>query len=412
LNEADRTALLQRFFQGRRFAEIGRALATSEDAARMRVERALEKLRMQLGQRGITSTGAALAAALASPALAAAPAGFAATVTGKALAGATAAASTSAATAIFMSKQTLALAIVTAMAVAVAIYEARESRHTAASLAALSVGQASLRAQLRAAERKSTEADERAALLAQQQEAAQRELASARAARLAVTAAAPPPAARSANQGFFTLGPALSSDPAEARRLGRLRNIEGMEVSHRPLYALLKLVPAQVDQLKAMMVEHMDRRDALVQQRMAAARAQVPPPDRTALQAVLDQVVDEADAEFKQRFRATFGDQALQTYEHFTETRAVRDVTLRMVSDLFHTETPLTVEQTEQLVEILARNSRDSAGKVDLAAMNAEVVELQAQAVLSPAQLPALRRAQQESRLKWVTGPLGLTPGK
>jgi len=91
LDERDRDAVLLRFFEGRPFAEIGAALRISEDGARMRVDRALEKLRALLAKRGVTSTAAALAAALANQAVVAAPAGLAATVTGAALTGATAA---------------------------------------------------------------------------------------------------------------------------------------------------------------------------------------------------------------------------------------------------------------------------------------------------------------------------------
>jgi hypothetical protein len=60
---------------------MGAALQISEDAARMRVERALEKLREVLAQRGMTSTGAALSVVLANHAVMAAPAGLAGTVT-------------------------------------------------------------------------------------------------------------------------------------------------------------------------------------------------------------------------------------------------------------------------------------------------------------------------------------------
>src|ERR1043166_2998895 len=45
LNERDRGAVLLRFFEGRGFAEVGEALGVSEDAARMRVERALDRMR-------------------------------------------------------------------------------------------------------------------------------------------------------------------------------------------------------------------------------------------------------------------------------------------------------------------------------------------------------------------------------
>lgn len=87
LDTRDRDAVVLRFFEGRRYAEIGVALALSEDAARMRIERALEKLRTLLARRGITSTAAALGAALGSQAIAAAPSGLAAAVTSAALAG-------------------------------------------------------------------------------------------------------------------------------------------------------------------------------------------------------------------------------------------------------------------------------------------------------------------------------------
>jgi len=87
LGEADREAILLRFFEGKDFASVGVRLSLSENAARMRVERALDKLHGLLARRGVTSTGAALAVALGGHAVVAAPAGLAATVTGAALAG-------------------------------------------------------------------------------------------------------------------------------------------------------------------------------------------------------------------------------------------------------------------------------------------------------------------------------------
>lgn len=86
LNEADREAVLLRFFQGRPFAEIGTTLGLSEDTARKRVERALDKLRGHLGRHRITSTSTALASLLAAQSVAAAPAGLAATITSTAVA--------------------------------------------------------------------------------------------------------------------------------------------------------------------------------------------------------------------------------------------------------------------------------------------------------------------------------------
>jgi len=92
LGERDRQAVLLRFFSNRPFGEVGRQLGLTENAARMRVERALGKLHGLLARRGITSSSAALAAALTARAVAAAPAGVAAATAGAALVGASGAA--------------------------------------------------------------------------------------------------------------------------------------------------------------------------------------------------------------------------------------------------------------------------------------------------------------------------------
>ena len=81
----DRDALVLRFLERQPFARVGATLGVSEDAARMRVDRALDKLREFLGKRGVTSTAAALGLALGQHAIASAPAGLAITLTGTAL---------------------------------------------------------------------------------------------------------------------------------------------------------------------------------------------------------------------------------------------------------------------------------------------------------------------------------------
>lgn len=86
LKERDREIMLLRFFQGLTFAEVGQKLSLSENAARMRTERALDKLRGHLGKRGVTSTTAALGLLLANQAFAQAPTGLATSVTTTALA--------------------------------------------------------------------------------------------------------------------------------------------------------------------------------------------------------------------------------------------------------------------------------------------------------------------------------------
>jgi RNA polymerase sigma factor (sigma-70 family) len=86
LGPEDRAAILLRFFEQRDLRSVGEQLGRSEDAARMRVNRALEKLHVLLKRRGVTLSVAALGASLTSEALAAAPAGLGASLAASALA--------------------------------------------------------------------------------------------------------------------------------------------------------------------------------------------------------------------------------------------------------------------------------------------------------------------------------------
>ncbi|MDB6035406.1 MAG: polymerase, sigma-24 subunit, subfamily [Verrucomicrobiales bacterium] len=95
LSEADHDAVALRFFDRKSMKEIGAALGASEDAAKMRVNRALEKLRTFFTRRGIVCSTAALAAAISENSVQAAPAALAKTATAVAIAkGATASIST------------------------------------------------------------------------------------------------------------------------------------------------------------------------------------------------------------------------------------------------------------------------------------------------------------------------------
>jgi len=99
LDEADRTAILLRFFEQNDFRSVGQALGSNEDAARMRVTRALEKLEGFLKHRGVTTTATSLGVLLSANAVQAAPVGLAVTIsTAAALAGTTIAAAATATT--------------------------------------------------------------------------------------------------------------------------------------------------------------------------------------------------------------------------------------------------------------------------------------------------------------------------
>jgi RNA polymerase sigma factor (sigma-70 family) len=86
LGDKDRTAILLRFFERLNLDAVGKALGVSDDAAQKRVERALEKLRLQLDQRGAALSVAALAMLLTEHAITTPPAGLALSVSAHALA--------------------------------------------------------------------------------------------------------------------------------------------------------------------------------------------------------------------------------------------------------------------------------------------------------------------------------------
>jgi uncharacterized protein (TIGR03435 family) len=95
LGRTDRDALVLRFFEGRSLIEVGAALGASEDAAKKRVNRALDKVRKYFSKRGVISSAAVIAGAISARSVQAAPPVLAKTVTALAVAnGATAGGST------------------------------------------------------------------------------------------------------------------------------------------------------------------------------------------------------------------------------------------------------------------------------------------------------------------------------
>lgn len=82
---ADRDAVLLRVVDERSYGEIGRNLGVGESGARMRVERALERMRQALVRRGITSTAAALTLAIGQQSGAAIPNTLTSVVASKAI---------------------------------------------------------------------------------------------------------------------------------------------------------------------------------------------------------------------------------------------------------------------------------------------------------------------------------------
>jgi hypothetical protein len=95
LGASDRNAVVLRFLEGRELKDVGQAIGASEEAAKKRVHRAIEKLRRFFTKRGVILSGSVLASAIAAKSATAAPTGLATSITAAgALKGVTAGAST------------------------------------------------------------------------------------------------------------------------------------------------------------------------------------------------------------------------------------------------------------------------------------------------------------------------------
>ncbi len=213
LNDADRDAVALRFFEGRAFADIGRALQLTEEAARKRVERALDKLAAALSRHGVTSTSAALGVALVGQAAVAAPVGLAATV-----AGSIGAATGGVVLGNFMSTATLTwgAGAVTALAVGVAVFSVNERRDRTAELSALEQRHGQLEAKLAASEQALRATEQRLAVSEKRAAEADADAGSLLAAIQSSRGAAPTGASSSAIATPIESGP-ITADTVQAR---------------------------------------------------------------------------------------------------------------------------------------------------------------------------------------------------
>ena len=170
LAEADRDALLLRYFERKSAREMAQTLGVSDEAAQKRVNRAVERLRKCFAERGVTVGASGLAVVISANAVQAAPAGLAATISAAAaLAGTTL---TTAATATVT--QTIAMTILQktiigatlAVAVGTGIYEARQNSKLRDQVRVFQQQQAPLTVQIQQLQRERDHATNQLAALA------------------------------------------------------------------------------------------------------------------------------------------------------------------------------------------------------------------------------------------------------
>lgn len=133
LADADRAALVLRYFENKTVNEVAAALQIGEAAAQKRVLRALDKLRRLLTVKGVTLGAATIIGALTANAIQAAPATLATTITTTTLAGAGLTVTTIAMTTL----QKIAVTAALTLTIGAGIYEATQAHDARAEVQTL-----------------------------------------------------------------------------------------------------------------------------------------------------------------------------------------------------------------------------------------------------------------------------------
>jgi RNA polymerase sigma factor (sigma-70 family) len=362
LGERDREAVLLRYFERRPFAEIGTVLHLSEDAARMRVERALEKLRTLLVGRGVTSTSAALGLVLTQQAAVAAPLGLAGVVSGAALAGSAASGTTLLTLFNLMSatKVTLALGVAGTLAVISAVYQTNRAEAATTKLAVSNANFAMLQIRQRTLEK-------RIEIAATGQREFEKKITEQHA-RPAVTqaVAVPPPAPPDPMEHL------IQTDP-QFRQLFIQQGRADLAHRYIPFFKSLNFTPEQKEQFMDMTTNYLQR---LLLQPDGFRKLMSGPPE-----------------EVFHLLRSGFGDTVAQRFAAFERSIRAQDLSNVFVGVSYYTDDPYTPRQAEQLTQMIANASPTfrAGGEWEETSVNWDEVLAQAVPHLSPTQLAAAR---------------------
>ena len=357
LGETDREAVLRRFFSAQSFAEIGGALRMSEDTARKRVARALDKLQRGLARRGVSSASAALTVALSQHAVVAAPAGLSAAVSEAAVSGAAVAAGASvgAGSLILMNKFATGLAVAATLALlttTAVLY--RERSQVRDEIDALRQRRDGAMAAIATAERRGIE-------LRAQLDAL--------------------PGLAGARSAAGEAGLPARAVPATPRRRA------GLDESYASLFRRLQLSEAKLDGLKDLLVE----REATERDVRRFAEQQGLPTNDLSLEewsALVTVAASEVDA----RIRTLLGDDRYDYCETFLRTLRYRRPFTEAAGLLSLSSAPLRDDQIDQLTAWAVELASDSVQAMPIfrGTWVSDELMRRAESILSPLQLRKL----------------------
>ena len=401
LSETDREALLLRHFDGRSFAEIGRLYGLSENAACMRAERALEKLRARLTRRGITSTAAALGTVLSAHGVGTAPAGLA-----------TAAASLSFAS---------LTAITTGSAGTLAWLQFMSATHlkvgATAAVVALTVGGFIGAEWQRRAEPSAPATSE--LRQTREQSLLQVKNPDGQTKRRA-DAGLPAAAGRDMSDGALDPNEVAIATAAQKAMSMSIRS--GLDERYGRLFRHFKLAPAELEKVRALLTERqLSSFDAVTAAESQGVNLSANPGE-------LKNVMERVRADVDESIRAFLGDQRYQQYQEFNRNAssyALLDVIERRLS---YTDAPLHGSQSDSLLRVLIEGAAatptqpssahgpmggfvEAFGGGGPGPISDESIA-GAQTILTPAQIEIVRQIQSEQRSQAdALRSLGALPG-
>jgi RNA polymerase sigma factor (sigma-70 family) len=347
LSEKDRHAILLRFFQNKTLNEVGTGLNLTENAARMRVERALDKLRGQLARRGITTTVSALAAVVSANAVQSAPAGFAATISTAAIAGSSIHVSTLIAATKTITMTTLQKTIVAtslAIAAGTGIYAVHQGSQLRGQIQTLQQERAPLTAQIQQLEQERKQATHQLAALEEEnarlksgQNATELLKLRGQVGVLHQRAAANEAKANPPTSGLAK----MMSDPAMKEYI-RQAQMDKIRSLYADLFKELKLTPEQTDKFLQLFTDVASKGLAKY---------------TSTGQGTPDEASAESSNELGSQLQALLGDAGLARFKEFSE-----EIPARTTISLLNTqlgENPLNTEQSARLLQVVKAEPRD-----------------------------------------------------
>lgn len=388
LNDNDRDLVTQRLFEERSFGQIGHALCISEDAARMRFERALVRLRRQLCGRGITSTTAGLTMVLSNQAVATVPAGFVDSVAGAALASAKVTVTVGSLAGITASMTTTKTIIAVSSVVAVLALSFGIDRANGARVDAEQI--AAMRGEI---ERVNRRADWLARNRPVPSAPAKREqVAGARAATAPEKTAADLEVERMREK--YELVQKVRASNVEHQQLDLRVTKTDTRLEYASFYRKLGLSPGQIEQFENLMAQ----RAASTLDIDAAIRGLgLDPAD-----AVANELRKREDEQFQSAMRALIGDAAYVQFQEREATAPVRGLVSRVAEAVYYTDTPLAAEQAARLTEIVIRHNphlQNPEEKWRRDGIDWDATIAEARGVLAPGQLAAWQGLIADERL-------------